>query len=133
MAYLSFAPWDAGSGPAVRRPAAMAPATAADANRFSALELRVIGLAEQGAPARRDGGGRLARLIQWAFGVEERKPLADPRLESLRRFASQAWHRPDSVSDGDIRRLVEAGYSPGQAYGLIAYLSARRGHSPGLA
>ena len=113
MAYMNFSPL-AGETRV---------ATALDAGRFSPTELRVIDLAERIDATREiPPGGRLGRFIEWALGIRLARPLADPRLERLRRFASLARHHADDVGEEDVQRIVEAGYSPGQALGLLAYL-----------
>ncbi|MET0376485.1 MAG: hypothetical protein ABW128_19810 [Rhizorhabdus sp.] len=101
-------------------------ASAVDAGRFSSTELRVIDFAERVDASREiDHRGRLGRFVEWALGIRLARPLADPRLESLRRFASRARHHPDEMGAEDIRRFVDAGFSQGQAYGLLAYLGGR--------
>jgi len=115
MAYINFSSLD------VETP------TASDAGRFSPLELRVIDLAEridatrEIAPQTRLGG-----FIERALGFRLAGPLADPRLESLRRFASLARHHTSELAEADIRTFLDAGYSGGQAYGLVTYLSGQR-------
>ncbi len=120
MAYLSFSPLDGASKAA----------TASDAGLFSSTELRVIGLAERRDATREiTPDSRLGRFVEWAFGLRLARPLADPRLESLRRFASLARYHADEVEQDDLRRLVDAGYSWGQAFGLLSYLgSEKHGH-----
>lgn len=114
MAYLSFSPLDGASRTA----------TASDAGLFSSTELRVIGLAERRDATREIApDSRFGRFAEWAFGVRLARPLADPRLESLRRFASLARYHAEQVGQDDLRRLVEAGYSWGQASGLLSYLA----------
>ncbi len=102
-------------------------ASASDASRFSSTELRVIDLAERvdavSEISHESLLGRLAELL----GMRLPSPLANPRLASLRRFASLARHHSDDVSVEDICALVEAGFTPGQAYGLLAWLGGK-GH-----
>lgn len=102
-------------------------ASAADAGRFSPTELRVIDLAERIDAAQEiDHQGRFGRFVEWVLGIRLARPLADPRLEKLRRFASLARHHPDRIGEQDIRRFVDAGFSRGQAQGLLAYLGDKR-------
>lgn len=102
-------------------------ASAADAGRFSATELRVIDLAERIDAAQEiNPQGRFGRFVEWALGVRLARPLADPRLEKLRRFASLARHHPHEVGEAEIRRFIDAGFSRGQAHGLLAYLGGKR-------
>lgn len=106
-------------------------ASAADASRFSPTELRVIDLAQRvDAAGEINPQGRVGRFVEWALGIRLARPLADPRLESLRRFASLARYHPGDVGDEDVDRFIAAGYSRGQAYGLLAYLGGRHGPAP---
>jgi len=101
-------------------------ATASDAGLFSSTELRVIDLAERRDATREiRPESRLGRFTEWAFGLQLARPLADPRLESLRHFASLASHHADAVRPEDVSSFVGAGFSHGQALGLLAYLGAR--------
>jgi hypothetical protein len=151
MAYLSFEPWHAqGAATQIASPMdlnigataspmdlnigasstpadVMAGATASDVARFSGVELRVIDLAKRIDATREIAPqGRLGRFLGSAFGFRFGGPLADRRLETLRRFASKVRHHSDEVADADLQSLVEAGYSSGQAHGLLAYLSTRQ-------
>lgn len=117
MAYMNFNSWHDGAD------AVATVATPADAGRFSAVELRVIDFAQRVDATREiEPSGRLGRFIEWALGIRLGRPLADSRLEKLRRFASLARHHGDAVGEQDVVSLIDAGYSPGQAYGLLAYL-----------
>ena len=117
MAYLDLSPLHGQSRTA----------SAVDAGQFSPTELRVIDLAERiDATEEIDPRSRLGRFVEWALGVRLARPLADPRLEALRRFASLARHHGGEVSEEHVQRLVEAGYSQSQAYGLLGYLGRRR-------
>ncbi len=125
MAYLSFAPWQADIGTALSSLPSLA--TPADVARFSPVELRVIDFAKRIDATREiEPQGRLGRFLETILGFRLGRPLADQRLESLRRFASKVSHHGDEVADTDVRSLVEAGYSPGQAYGLLSYLADGR-------
>jgi hypothetical protein len=98
--------------------------TADDAVRFTPVELRVIALAERIDATREiDAGSRLGRFVEWAAGIRLPRPLADQRLETLRRFASLARHHADRVDEADIAEMRHAGYSPSQIQGLFDYLS----------
>ena len=116
MAYLNFSPVDGETRIA----------SATDAGRFSPTELRVIDLAERIDATREVAHqSRLGRFLEAVLGMRLPRPLADPRLESLRRFASLARHHITELGEADIRGLVDAGYSQGQAYGLLSYLGER--------
>jgi hypothetical protein len=113
MAYMNFSPLEGETRVA----------TASDAGGFTATELRVIDLAERiDATRELPYLSPLGRFAEWAFGFHLSRPLADPRLERLRRFASLARHHAEQVGEEDIAGLVEAGYSRGQAFGLLDYL-----------
>ena len=129
MGYVDFLP-EANQG--CRNGGRFAPP--AEAGRFSPIELRVIELATQEDVARQLSPlSRLGRIVETLFGLELKRPLADPRLESLRRFASLACHHPDRLEEADFQDLLEAGFSPGQLHGLVSHLSARRESARGLA
>lgn len=88
---------------------------------LSALEWKVVSLAmreaETGVERRR---GWLGRWIDGSTGIRPRLPLADPRLETLRRFVGRVRARTDA---SDLkRRLVEFGFHPSQisAVAMIA-------------
>jgi hypothetical protein len=117
MAYLNFSPLEGETRVA----------TAVDAGSFSSTELRVIDFAERTDATRElTPMSRLGRFAEWALGFRLARPLADPRLEALRRFASLARHHAEDVAEKDVLSLVEAGYSQRQAYGLLGYLGRRR-------
>lgn len=116
MAYLNFSPLEGETRVA----------TASDAGRFSSTELRVIDFAQRiDATRELSPQSRFGRLIENILGTRLPRPLADPRLESLRRFVSLVRHHASEVGDEDVRTFVEAGYSPGQAYGLLTYLGGK--------
>jgi hypothetical protein len=82
-----------------------------DTPPLSALEWKVVSLAmrEAGAESRRRGWRD--RLIGGA-GLRPKLPLADPRLETLRRFVCTVRDRAD-VSELS-HELVELGFHPSQ-------------------
>jgi hypothetical protein len=120
MAYLDFSPLEGETRVA----------TATDAGRFSSTELRVIDFAQRVDATRElSPRSRFGRFIENVLGTRLPRPLADPRLESLRRFVSLVRHHTSDVGDEDVRALIEAGYSRGQAYGLLAYLGGKGGRT----
>ena len=135
MAYVDFSPESFATrhvAPAVAadiaalfRPVEAPPVE--DAAGFTALELRVIEFAER-ADATREGSSAspISRFIAWAFGLRAGQPLANPRLERLRHFASLAYHHPDRLRPADLTALIEAGFSRSQARGLFTHLLHRR-------
>lgn len=122
MAYLSFSPWTSHTVVSATRAA-----TAAEASRFTAVELRVIQVAERVDVSREiPHHSRKGRFLERVLGVKLGRPLASPRLEALRRFASLLCHHPETLSGEDVEELVAAGFTPGQASGLIAYFTSPR-------
>lgn len=126
MAYLSFSPWPSEHGVSTGYNVA----TPAEVSRFTALELRVIAMAERADATRElSPHSRIGKAAEWLFGTNVNRPLADPRLEKLRRFASLARHHPDAVVEADLAELEDAGFTPGQTLGLLAYLAPRQAKS----
>ncbi len=58
--------------------------------------------------------GVLGRLGRRLFGFARPNPLADVRLEALRRFAILLRHHRDGLSHGEETRLLDAGFTPEQ-------------------
>lgn len=116
MAYMGFTPLDGEA----RAPAAI------DASLFTPTELRVIGLAERIDASREiDSASRLGRFVEWALGLRLPRPLADARLERLRRFASLARHHAERIDGAEIEAMIGTGYSRAQVEGLFDYLRHR--------
>ncbi len=88
---------------------------------LSALEWKVVTLAmrEAGRTATRRRGW-LRRMIDGGAGTRPNLPLADPRLETLRRFVCRVRDRADA---SELKhRLLEFGFHPNQisAVAMIA-------------
>ncbi len=83
---------------------------------LTALEWKVVSLAMREAGEAGAGGTRrrgwFGRLIDGSAGLRPKLPLADPRLETLRRFVCKVRARAD-VSELK-RLLVDFGFHPGQ-------------------
>lgn len=90
--------------------------TEASTPPLSALEWKVVSLAMREAGDAGAGGTRrrgwFGRMIDGTVGLRPKLPLADPRLETLRRFVCRVRDRAD-VSELK-RRLVELGFHPNQ-------------------
>lgn len=88
---------------------------------LSALEWKVVSLAmREAASGAERRTGWLGRWIEGSTGIRPRLPLADPRLETLRRFVGRVRTRADA---SDLKhRLVEFGFHPSQisAVAMIA-------------
>ena len=98
--------------------------TQASTPALSALEWKVVSLAMREAGELSCGGTRrrgwFGRMIDGSTGLRPKLPLADPRLEALRRFVCRVRDRAD-VSDLKPA-LVELGFHPSQisAVAMIA-------------
>jgi len=80
---------------------------------LSSLEWKVVSLAiREAAHVEPDGQSWLGRLFHRATGIEPKMPLADPRLETLRRFVCRIRRHAD-VSELK-KRLADYGYSANQ-------------------
>lgn len=115
MAYRDFRAW-----PEVEALALYGAAHADEAPLFSTLEYRAIGIGAR-SDVRRElkPGTRLARWLSRLFGIEAARPLADQRLEALRRFASIVGHAPRGATCDDVQSFVDAGFSRRQAEWLM--------------
>ena len=60
------------------------------------------------------------------FGTGSENPIADPRLEALRRLAVHAWHRGFAVPQSEMDRFFEAGFSVDQLELLLTSISRDR-------
>lgn len=121
MAYLNFAE----TAPALlfhRRP----PAKRAPSASFSALEWSVVALARRDSLGSLRSPGRLAKAMAVVFGGTSENPIADPRLEALRRMAVQAWHRGFAVAESEMARFFAAGFSADQFELLLTSIGRDR-------
>lgn len=88
-------------------------AAAVDAPAFSDLEWTVIEIARQDPLSSIDPPGRFAGKLAWLMGSERRLPLADPRLEALRRFVVVERNLGNHLPDQEVARFVGAGFTRG--------------------
>lgn len=107
MAYRNFAETS------LDLPAGMAAAVnaAVEAASFTDLEYRVIDIARQDPLSSVEAPGRIAAKLAWLMGSYQRLPLADPRLEALRRFVVVGTHLGDRLPDEEVAHFVGAGFS----------------------
>jgi len=86
--------------------------------RFTPLEARVIALSTRDRidTVRERSRGR--RLLDALFGIRRSAPLADPKLETLRRFTILARLADGRLPEREIEQFLAAGYSPLQARAL---------------
>lgn len=115
MAYLDFAAID--GAPAMT--ALRAPALPVE--EFTQLEWTVIELARQDKLASLRPPSRFAESLARLLGRAIPRPLADTRLESLRRFAVHAWHHGYVLPAPELTKFLTAGFSPEQAETLIGH------------
>jgi hypothetical protein len=87
---------------------------------FSRHEWLVIRLARRDCSGNPHRFSRLTRLIGRLFGMRTTNPLADPKLEALRKAATGLWRIKSFASQADIDGLRGQGYS----FGQIALLSS---------
>ena len=92
-------------------------------------ELAVVEMARAEGPRSADPGLLSNRVARVLFGIAVPRPLANERLEAIRRFAVAAWYR-DQVPESRVRALFEAGMSSNDAWRLLAYVASRRGVMP---
>lgn len=121
MAYVNFAE----NAPALvfhARPAIKPAPTVG----FSALEWLVVALARQDSLASLRTPGRIAKAMAVVFGGSSKNPIADPRLEALRRMAVQGWHRGFAVPESEMARFSQAGFSADQLELLLTSIGRDR-------
>ena len=93
---------------------------------FSALEWHVIAIAKADGLGSLAVPGRFARALRVIFATPARSPLADARLEALRRLAVHAWHGPVAPPAIEIERCRAAGFHRGQIETLVAHVAGLR-------
>jgi hypothetical protein len=121
MAYLNFAE----PAPALLYRSA-AVAKAAPAASLSALEWSVVALARRDSLSSLRTPGPIGRAMAVVFGGTSESPIADPRLEALRRIAVYGWHRGFAVPPSEIDRFYEAGFSSDQLELLLTSIGRDR-------
>jgi hypothetical protein len=95
------------------------------------LEWDAIEIARRDGPRSFNPDGWHARIARALFGVEIARPLANKRLEALRRFSVRAWFW-DLVRTKDMRAFFDAGYSSNDAWRILSYVSVHRGFLPSV-
>jgi hypothetical protein len=70
--------------------------------------------------------GRVRRMLHWIFDIRRPNPIADARLEALRRFAVLALRFGDRLDSTEADRLAVAGYSPSQIREAARHVAAAR-------
>ena len=94
-------------------------ATQASEAGFSPLEWSVVALAKRDTVRSLTTPSPLSRAMGSLFGLGTASPLADSRLEALRRIAVYAWRRGFALPLEEIRRFRSAGFSDAQLETLV--------------
>jgi len=85
---------------------------------FTPLELHVLALAARDAAWSVRPRTRFVRIVEAMFGIRRPNPLANPRLEALRRFAVIVRNLRGSPPAAEIEAFLAAGFSPRAATAL---------------
>ena len=80
-------------------------------SRLSMLERQVIQLARTDGRWSLAGSGRFQSVLATVLGLERPNPLADPRLEALRRYAVTLRLSAGRLPRADDDRLIAFGFS----------------------
>ena len=100
-----------------------------DNDALGRTEWSVIDMARAEGPRSANPNSFFNRLTSKLFGIAIARPLANERLETLRRFALAAWFRAE-IRTRDMRNLFAAGFSSNDAARIIAYVGLHRGSVP---
>lgn len=107
MAYRAFDEWQ----PAVAAgPLRVAVTDVRQEPEFTPTELRVIAIARLDSRSVVRGASRVADFLARLFAIRRPTPLANKRLEALRRFAMLSL--AGEARDRDERDFLDAGFSP---------------------
>lgn len=79
--------------------------------RLSALEWSVVALAEQDRVSSLRAPSRIWSALNSLFGTSPATPLANARLEALRRVAVLAWRNRWNVPKSELGAFVAKGFS----------------------
>jgi hypothetical protein len=123
MAYLAF---DFGDRPGATEAPLRSPFTRDAVRQFTPLEWQVIRFAAHDDVASLHAASRLRRITHLLFGVRVANPLADVRLETLRRAAVHLWHSNHALDGAQIDALRVEGYSFQQIASLSAHIAEQR-------
>ncbi|MBY8822364.1 hypothetical protein [Sphingomonas colocasiae] len=116
MAYRAFDGWP--FGVAAQRADEATSAAPGTEPVFSALEMSVVALAARDTAWSVRPRTRFVRIVEALFGIRRSNPLANPRLEALRRFAVIARTVRGAVPAPELQAFFAAGFSPRAATAL---------------
>lgn len=102
-------------------------ATSRAVGLFDRAEWAVITLARRDDLASLAPDSTWQRLRRRLFGIAAARPLANERLETLRRFAVLARLRRRRIDQDEIARFITAGFSRFQADVLLSLIDDARG------
>lgn len=92
-------------------------------------EWAVVDMARVDGPRSANPDSLINSLLRTLFAVSIPRPLANERLEALRRFAVAAWYRAE-LRARDLSALFAAGFSSNDAARIIAHVALGRGSAP---
>jgi hypothetical protein len=95
------------------------------------MSWHIIDMARRDGPRSLRPDGIVARVARSLFGMTVPRPLANDRLEALRRFSVRAWFW-DFVPASEVQEFLSAGYKVTDAERILAYVAHHRGFTPSL-
>ena len=98
---------------------------------FTGLDWKVIAMAREDGPRSINPDGRFTRFLRNFCGLPIARKLANKKLEALRRFCVRAWFW-DLIPTGDVRALMEAGYTSTDLFRILAHVAGFRGFTPSI-
>ena len=105
------------------------PFAARDDDSLGRTEWSVIDMARAEGPCSANPNALFNRVVRKLFGIATARPLANDRLEHLRRFAVAAWFQAE-IRTRDMRALFDGGFTSNDAARIIAYVGLHRGSVP---
>jgi hypothetical protein len=95
------------------------------------LDWQVVDIARTDGPRSINPDGRFTKFLRDFFGLPIARKLANEKLEALRRFCVRAWFW-DLIRSGDVRALLETGYTSVDVFQILAHVAAHRGFTPSI-
>ena len=95
------------------------------ASALTGLDWAVVAIARKDSPRSINPDGRLGRFLEAFFGLSPARGLGNERAERLRRFCVRAWHW-NLIRAGDVRPLIEIGYSAADLSRILFHVAGRR-------
>ena len=94
--------------------------------RLTALEWSIVAIAQRDSLRSLREPGRVLGALASLFGIARVRPLANERLEILRRVAVLAWHYRWNVPKSELQAFLAAGFSTDQYELLQASIATAR-------